>query len=120
MNDVLSAPATFAIAPTIGRQVWFFGAPHDGLATHDGRPNHNCRRFDKDLPMSATVVYVWPSGLVNLNVIDHGGQHYAVTKAVLRQAGEKQPETPSWCEWMPYQIGQAKQVVGPAIARTAS
>lgn len=80
------------ITPTIGRQVWFWNAA----------PSNR-----EEQPCAATVVYVWNDRMVNLQVIDHGGEARSRTSVPLRQ-----PEDPTpggmFCEWMPFQVGQAK------------
>lgn len=79
------------IKPTIGRQVWFWGV----------------KPTDAEQPQAATVCYVWNDRMVNLSVIDHNGgitPHHSVT---LRQPEDPAPNS-IHCEWMPFQIGQAK------------
>ncbi len=88
------------IKPTVGRVVWFrpvVGLP-EGFHTYDGTQ-----------PCSAIVTYVWGGGdYVNLAVFDHGGDVHAFTSVPLRQEDQLAPES-NYCEWMPYQIGQAKK-----------
>jgi hypothetical protein len=83
------------IEPTIGRVVWFHGAPRNVMT-----------RFSAQ-PMAAQIAYVWNAQCVNLRVIDHAGQAHAVTSVYLRQPGDPMPTLENWCEWMPYQKGQA-------------
>lgn len=91
-----------AILPTVGRKVWF-------------RPNGHLQLGMTELysgtPMDATVVYVWGPNMVNLLVVDHVGNQFPVNSVTL--AGPDTP-IPSWsyCEWMPYQLGQAKKEGG--------
>lgn len=79
------------IEPTIGRQVWFFRAGPKLMI---------------DPPEAATVCYVHNERLVNLRVIDHGGNARSETSVQLRQP-EDLPCPVPYCEWMPYQKGQA-------------
>lgn len=97
------------IKPTIGRKVWFrlnrVGLSLGKLVSHNPLE-----------PMDATVVYVWSDRLVNLDVVDHDGNHMPVTSVQLVQKGDLQPEC-NYCEWMPYQVGQAektKEVISEA------
>jgi hypothetical protein len=94
------------IAPTVGRVVWY-------------RPNENdlnsgMQKFD-DQPFNAHVVYVWGNFVVNLVVMDHAGGSFIRTSVPLRQESDDAPEISDgerFCEWMPYQIGQAKKHAG--------
>jgi hypothetical protein len=45
--------------------------------------------------------------LVNLTVFDSNGVSHSRTSVPLVHAGEPKPEHGYFCEWMPYQIGQA-------------
>ena len=53
------------------------------------------------------VAYVWSENLVNLTVSDHYGKTFGMTSVQLVQTGEPRPENGYFCEWMPYQVGQA-------------
>jgi hypothetical protein len=57
-------------------------------------------------PMAATVVYVWNDRLVNLQVLDHAGSAHSPTSVPLLQDEDARPDG-YFCEWMPYQKGQA-------------
>lgn len=46
--------------------------------------------------------------MVNLMVIDPNGNTYPQTSVTLWQGGDGQKPEGRYCEWMPYQIGQAK------------
>jgi hypothetical protein len=79
------------ISPTIGRVVWFYKyIPNQG---HKG-------------PMAAHVAYVWSDIMVNLMVINEDGTTRSSTSTRLRQDNAPIPES-DYCEWMPYQKGQA-------------
>lgn len=80
------------IKPTIGRQVWFWKAGSD---------------VDTDQPEAATIVYVWGDSMVNLQVLDHEGVSRGATSVSLRQPKDPVWITTPFCEWMPYQKGQA-------------
>lgn len=84
------------INPTIGRQVWFW---------------RKGSTYTVNQPEAATVVYVHDERSVNLQVINQDGFTRPEINVQLRQ-----PEDPalaehvigtSFCEWMPYQVGQA-------------
>jgi len=84
------------ITPTIGRKVWFRPNKAESMARNG------------DQPMDATVVYVWNDRMVNLVIFDHvGGQHMRPC-VLLMQGDESYVPVNSYCEWMPYQLGQAK------------
>ena len=78
------------IKPTIGRVVWY----HPQNAEPDDQPN------------AALVAYVWSDTLVNLAVFDSNGSAYNKSSVFLYQ-GDGEPPSSSYCEWMPYQQGQA-------------
>lgn len=83
--------ASVIIKPTVGRVVWYWREPPT-------KPDQQ--------PEAATVAYVHSDSLVNLQVIDHNGVACSATSVPLRQDGEGVPNC-SFCEWMPYQKGQA-------------
>jgi len=87
------------IKPTIGRVVWF--TPPSNSA----EPNFTA---NSGKPMAAIIAYVWGDDMVNLHVIDHNGVGHSRTSVRLVQENEPKPEYGYYCEWMPYQIGQAK------------
>jgi hypothetical protein len=76
------------ISPTIGRVVLYH--PKAGATT-----TH-----------AAIVAYVWSDRMVNLAVFDENGHAYSVTSVTLVQPEDETAPT-SYCEWMPYQKGQA-------------
>ena len=79
------------IKPTIGRVVWYY--PPGGPVAQ---------------PQAAIVVWVWSDTCVNLAVFDVNGVATNQTSVFLYQ-NEPNSERPSssFCEWMPYQLGQA-------------
>ncbi|MCC6172091.1 MAG: hypothetical protein IT481_08685 [Gammaproteobacteria bacterium] len=86
------------ITPTVGRVMWYRpGEQLGALVQHDAAQ-----------PMVAHVCYVWNDNLVNLLVIDHAGVRHARTSVPVVQGGSPYTAGPSpYCEWMPYQKGQA-------------
>lgn len=80
------------IKPTVGRVVWFKPA---GLLD--------------DQPYAALVTYVHGDRMVNLVTFDHNGNPSPQTSVPLVQEGDVRPSAGFYCEWMPYQIGQAKK-----------
>lgn len=85
------------IQPTIGRVVWYHPRPGEiGLAVNDG-----------STPCAAIVAYVWNDRMVNLTVCDHNGQAQSRTSVRLLQDGEPPMPGTAYCEWMPFQKGQA-------------
>jgi hypothetical protein len=90
------------IHPTVGRVVWFRpnGAQHIKYMTE----------HDTSVPMDAHIVYVWGPRMVNLVIFDHNGLMYTRTSVDLVQEGDPiPPPGQAYCEWMPYQVGQAKK-----------
>lgn len=79
------------IQPTIGRQVWFWPAGSVPGLTQS---------------QAATVCCVHSDRLVNLRVIDHVGEAHPQLEVRLRQPEDDDATLP-FCEWMPYQKGQA-------------
>jgi len=79
------------IKPTIGRVVWFWNAP--GLQIQ---------------PEAAIICYVHDDTHVNLVVFDMDGNPQPKSSVFLYQGeGERPSGLPgTFCEWMPYQIGQ--------------
>ena len=95
------------IVPTVGRVVWF--TPSTVHRVPD------FLTIDPKQPSAAMVSYVWNDRLVNLTVSDHYGKSFNMTSVQLVQAGDLKPEHGYFCEWMPYQVGQAaKAAVSPA------
>ena len=86
------------ITPTNGRVVWF-------------HPNGTSRpgfSFYGKQPCAAQVVYVHSDRMVNLAVNDHSGTHFPFSSVPLVQEGDDKPAPgTAYCEWMPYQKGQA-------------
>lgn len=82
------------IRPTVGRVVWYH--PNGREELNELGPQ----------PMAAIVAFVHGDKMVNLSVMDHVGQRHAIERVVLLQEGDN-PGTVHYCEWMPYQKGQA-------------
>ena len=98
------------IAPTVGRKVWFrtngIKSSNSGILTVRGNQ-----------PMDATVVFVWSDRMVNLTVLDHAGWNHPITSVPLLQAGDTPPVAGCYCEWMPYQVGQAAKASSAGDAK---
>ena len=86
------------ISPTVGRVVWYHPASGDlGIAV-----------IDRAQPCAAIVAFVWHDRMVNLTVSDHYGLALCRSSIVLLQDGDIPPPAGmSYCEWMPFQKGQA-------------
>lgn len=82
------------IKPTIGRVVWY----HPPFVADSGA---------NEQTLAAIVCYVWSDTCVNLAVFDANGVASNQTSVFLFQ-GESDRPSSCYCEWMPYQIGQAK------------
>lgn len=88
--------ANTIMEPTNGRIVWFTPALNDN------------KIVKRDKPLAAIVCDVWNPRMVNLSVVDANGQQHACTSVTLVQEGDPKPSHGYYCEWMPYQLGQAK------------
>jgi hypothetical protein len=84
------------ITPTIGRKIWFHPAINfDGACS------------DPSQPLDASIAYVHSPTLINISFADQNGKMYNATSVRLWD-GEGQPPSSYYCEWMPYQVNQAK------------
>lgn len=82
------------ITPTVGRKVWYHPARYDMWW-----PEWYTQPWD------ATVIWVHSDTRVNVFVINPGGGTFVVTGCQLLQGEEECDE--EYCEWMPFQRGQA-------------
>mgnify|MGYP001275647627 CR=1 FL=1 len=81
------------ITPTVGRVVLFY---QHGKTQKDAG----------EQPEAAIIVHVWSESCVNLAVFNSIGATLGVTSVPLFQGEGDCPEF-MFCEWMPYQKGQA-------------
>lgn len=79
------------IKPTIGRVVWYW-------------PNG---KFEGRQPFSAMIAYVHSDTMVNIGYLDANGISGHATSVPLVQEITKVSPDYRFCEWMPYQKGQA-------------
>lgn len=92
MRDVEAASGRYAvIKPTIGRIVWFHWSPEA-----------------KDtVPVAAIITGVIDDATVHLCLFLPGRPPMPVSTVTLIQEGEQPATNATYCEWMPYQKGQA-------------
>lgn len=83
------------IAPSNGRIVLF--TPDD---------HFQGKQHSKDQPLPAMICHVWGPTMVNLSVTDSNGNTWPVTSVELLQ-DDAAPTMSRYCEWMPFQKGQA-------------
>lgn len=83
------------ITPTNGRIVWYTPSKDDGMPDNGG------------VPLAAIVVHVWNDRMVNLAVFNSNGLLVPRTSVQLVQEKDDVAESGGYCEWMPYQKGQA-------------
>jgi hypothetical protein len=57
-------------------------------------------------PLAAIVTKVWSDTCINLAVFDANGNTHSRTSVLLYQGEGERPDV-CFCEWMPYQLGQA-------------
>ena len=83
------------ITPTVGRVVWYRPRGHG----------------ENEQPLAAIVAHVWSDTCVNLAIFDANGSPMAnpPTSVLLLQDGNERPTGGQYCEWMPFQKGQAKK-----------
>ena len=81
------------IKPTVGRAVWYWPS---AIASNQ--------------PLAAFIAHVWSDTCVDLAIFDANGKpmENPPTSILLLQEGNQRPSG-HFCEWMPYQIGQAKK-----------
>lgn len=83
------------IKPTVGRVVWY-------------RAKLLGNSHPKESPeQAAIVVRVHDDRLVNLVIFGHDGSINPKVFVVLVQDGDVAPTGQGYCQWMPYQVGQA-------------
>jgi hypothetical protein len=80
------------IKPSIGRVVLYWDRSPDRPAQSQAH--------------AALVSYVHSDTMVNLSVFDAEGHPFSKTSVRLLQDNDEAPNGP-YCEWMPYQKGQA-------------
>lgn len=89
------------IDPTPGRVVWYRPGDEDTVGAAGEI-------------LAALVAKVLPEGRVNLLVVDEVGRSHSRQNVILRQEEDEPPkDNKSYCEWMPYQISQAKKHAEP-------
>lgn len=92
------------IAPTVGRVVLFYPGSSSSagfVPPAEGKP------------LAAIVAHVWNDRMVNLAVFDGNGTAHARTSVPMLHEGDKPPAAGYYCEWMPFQKGQAKAQSAP-------
>lgn len=94
------------IDPTIGRKLYMFYSASSPLP-----PGMVVQ--DRTKPLDANIVWVNSSTNVNLAGFDHIGNPFRQTSVSLTPAGAHGNGNSVWCEWMPYQVGQAKATNKP-------
>lgn len=94
------------ITPTVGRIVWFYPDEVPMQQAAAGQP------------LAAIVTHVHSDTMVNLAVFSPAGGTFGVTSVDLYQGeGDRPSETYGrFCEWMPYQKGQAAKAEAQAAA----
>ena len=93
------------ITPSNGRIVWYTPYKNELLS-----PYGMVTQRDKDgktIPLAAMVAAVHGDRTVNLIVFDANGHLFPVTPRTLLQDDDVGNEGGGYCQWMPYQKGQA-------------
>lgn len=100
--------------PSVGRKVWYRPSKFDmqgpvPMTISGSLPDGNIH------PLDATVIAVWGDRCINVLVTDILGKQFPVLSCTLLQEGDEPPKdldgnvAGRYCEWMPYQLGQAKK-----------
>lgn len=92
------------IKPTLGRIVWFKPGKDDRTPSN---PDGLCAAF---------ITCVHSDSMVNLCVFDANGHPTPRTSVPLVQDDEEVP-VGCYCQWMPYQLGQAARTEAAEQAR---
>lgn len=87
------------ISPSNGQIVWYTPA-HDHM---------DATQHDPLRPLAAMIVHVWGDRMVNLAVFNSDGHQTARTSVILLQDDDPKPKAGRFCEWMPFQLGQARK-----------
>jgi len=104
---------TTLIKPTVGRDVWYRPTQADtqGIGRMFTLPGQ---------PLAAKVLAVWGDRMVNVQVTDIGGRQFPITSCPLVQEGDPVPDQGGYVEWMPFQLGRAREdAVKPAAESTS-
>lgn len=83
------------ISPSPGRIVWYRPGPQDPTPIFNGEP------------LAAIVTRVIGDREVNLTVFRADGITYGRHNVLLLQDNDRAPKDAAYCEWMPFQKGQA-------------
>lgn len=76
------------IQPTVGRMILF-------------------RAPSSSKPLAATVAAVNDDGTINIGYLDSIGAHHSSQFIRIIEPGDTVGPEEHWCEWMPFQLGQA-------------
>jgi hypothetical protein len=99
------------ITPTVGRVVWYRPYIQPGVTAYSLTSED--WGYDTDMntlpgqPLAAHVVAVWGDECVSLAVFDIGAKLHARHSVYLWQGEGERPTGRRYCEWMPFQKGQA-------------
>ena len=91
------------IPPSNGRIVWYTPAVPIG----DFDSDRGICQHSRATPLAAMVVHVWNDRMVNLVVFDSNGMPMPRTSVTLLQDDDVGSEGGRFCQWMPFQLGQA-------------
>lgn len=95
------------ITPTVGRVVWF----HPNVDLNDPEATRSFLSHHPSFALAETcegrIAAVNEDGTVNLAVLDRTGVSHPMQDVLLVQEDQDTQEGTPFCEWMPYQKGQA-------------
>jgi hypothetical protein len=90
------------IKPSIGRIVWYWPRSLDG--------------YKADQALAAIITLVHSDHVVNLVAFSPTGVSIPRINVYLAQDSVDHPYQSNYAQWMPYQVGQAKQATREAFA----
>jgi len=105
------------ITPTNGRIVWYTPYTNELLSPYGMVVQRDADK--KPIPLAAMVCCVHSDRMVNLIVFDANGHMFPVTSRALLQDDDVGNEHGGYCQWMPYQKGQAAKTEAMEAAAKA-
>lgn len=103
------------IKPTVGRKVWYRPSKHDVVGLVPMVMSGPVDYPSIAQPLDATIIAVWGDRMINVLVTDVMGRQFPVLHVDLLQEGDEPGCDKDgnivgrYCEWMPYQKGQAEK-----------
>lgn len=103
------------ISPSVGRKVWYRPSKSDQTGPVPMQTATDPTDTTKRQPLDATIISVCGDRMINVLVTDIMGRQFPVLSCTLLQPGDaiavdaQGAVIGRYCEWMPFQVGQAKK-----------